>query len=401
MKERILTKNFIVTFLSLFCSAMVMYMLIGTITEYATTLGTTATLAGVVSGIYMFGGLCSRLYSGYGLAKIGWKKLSFVAMVLHFFACCCYFLVDNIGILILIRFVHGLGFGAAANGTMTIGMSILPKSRYGEAAGYFMMAPTLAIAVGPYAGGIIYDLYGADGCFLAASVLSALMLIFLLMADVAEIDPGSKRNKVLAVESGVEEKAEEEEAPKGLNRLLEVKAIPVSLCMLVCGFGYVSIMSFYRLYAAEVDLSKEFSYFFLFYAGFLLISRTFAGRLQDKYGDAIVCVPGIILQTIGLILIAWHPSIVTIIFCALGCSLGFGTLNAACNVIVCRNATAQRRSYAITTLWVCCDGGVGIGPALLGAVATAAGYPVMYVFAAMLTLMALPIFYGAKKNNPN
>ncbi|MBQ6811359.1 MAG: MFS transporter, partial [Firmicutes bacterium] len=129
MKEKIFTKNFILVFLSTFFSAMVMYMLMATITEHAAAMGTTVMLAGLVSGIYVFGGLCSRLCSGNLMERFGWKRLAIFALTLHFIACCGYFFADNILLLIIIRFVHGLGFGAAANSTMTIGMSILPKSR--------------------------------------------------------------------------------------------------------------------------------------------------------------------------------------------------------------------------------------------------------------------------------
>lgn len=411
MREKILTKNFIFAFLSLFCSAMVMYMLLGTVTEYAEGMGTSVTLAGLVSGIYVFGGLCSRLGSGAALQKLGWKRLAIMAMTLHFVACCCYFLVDGIVVLIIVRFVHGLGFGASANATMTIGMSILPKSRYGEATGYFMMATTLAVAAGPFAGGLVYDGLGHMGCFAMASILSLLMLVFIALMDLSGVDPGPRagtntRARAKDASSQGTLRAEELQStlradagslagPKGLNKLLEVKAFPVSVCILLCAVGYAAIMSFYRLYAAEVDMTKEFAYYFLFYGGFLLASRPLAGKLQDKYGDNIVCIPGIIAQTIGLVLLAWHPSMVTIILCALGCALGFGTLNSACNAIVCRNAGPERRPYAITTFWICCDGGVGIGPTLLGAVVTASGFTTMYYIAALATLLALPVYYFA------
>lgn len=401
MHEKILTKNFIFAFLSLFCSAMVMYMLLGTITEYAEGMGISVTIAGLVSGIYMFGGLCSRLGSGAALQKIGWKRLAIIAMTIHFLACCCYFLVDGIGMLILVRFIHGLGFGASANATMTIGMAILPKSRYGEATGYFMMATTLAVAAGPFAGGIVYDSLGPMGCFAMAALLSFLMLAFIALMDLKGVDPGphagtDTRARAKGTVSQSELCADAKgSSPEGINKLLEVKAFPVSLCVLLCAVGYVSIMSFYRLYAVEVDLTKEFTYYFLFYGGFLLASRPLAGKLQDRYGDNIVCIPGIIAQTIGLILLAWHPCMVTIIICALGCALGFGTLNSACNAIVCRQAGEERRPYAITTFWICCDGGVGIGPTLLGALVTAAGYTAMYYMAAIITLAALPLYYFA------
>ena len=388
---------------------MVMYMLLGTVTEYAQSMGTSVTLAGLVSGIYVFGGLCSRLGSGAALQKIGWKRLALLAMLLHFVACCCYFLVDDISVLILVRFVHGLGFGASANATMTIGMSILPKSRYGEATGYFMMATTLAVAVGPFAGGFVYDAFGPVGCFAMAAILSLLMLLFMAALDLRGIDPGPRAGtdtRVYAKSTSAQGEAladaqsaplhnAPQAAPKGLDKLLEVKAFPVSLCILMAAVGYAAVMSFYRLYAAETDLTKEFAYYFLFYGAFLLASRPLAGKLQDKYGDHIVCVPGIIAQTIGLVLLAWHPCMVTIITCALGCALGFGTLNSACNAIVCRNAGPERRPFAITTFWLCCDGGVGIGPTVLGAIVTAAGFTVMYYVAAVVTFVALPIYYFA------
>lgn len=391
MKEKIITRNFIFAFMSTFCSAMVMYMLLGTITEYAESMGTTVTLAGMVSGIYVFGGLCSRLYSGIGLDQWGWKRLAVMAMVLHFAACCCYFFVNNIVLLIIVRFIHGLGFGAAANATLTIAMSIFPKSRYGEATGYFMLSTTLAVAVGPFAGGKVYDAFGSTGCFMMACVLSFLMLIFIGFIDIRGIDPGSRKAREGALCAKKEEHAKPQ--AKGLNRFIEVKAIPVSLCILMCAFGYVAIMSFYRLYAVEQDLTQEFAYFFLFYGGFLLLTRTFGGKLQDKYGDNVICIPGVIGQAIGIACVAWHPCMATIIICALGCALGFGMLSSACNVIVCRQAGPERRPYAITTFWLCCDGGVGIGPSILGAIAAASGFQMMYFAAAIITFIGLPIYY--------
>ena len=56
MEDKIFTKRFWLTFGSQFFIAMVMYTLMSTMTEYASSLGTTASIAGLVSGIYVFGG---------------------------------------------------------------------------------------------------------------------------------------------------------------------------------------------------------------------------------------------------------------------------------------------------------------------------------------------------------
>ncbi|MBR5315251.1 MAG: MFS transporter, partial [Firmicutes bacterium] len=292
MDDRILTKRFILIFGSQFSVAMVMYTLMSTITEYATNLGTGATIAGLVSGIYVFGGLCSRLYSGAALGKVGWKKLAIIFLTLHSVACVFYFFVDSVFLLILIRFIHGIGFGASANAIVTMGMSILPEKRFSEACGYLMMSTTLAVGIGPFFGGIVYDNLGSSGCFVMATALGVLSLIFVLLVDIRDVDPGVKKREKTGSEK-VNVSAGKEEL-HGIHRVLEVKALPIAIVTALSALGYISVMSFYRLYAVETNLTEIFGKFFLIYAGILLFSRPLAGKIQDRYGDKIVCYPGIL-----------------------------------------------------------------------------------------------------------
>ena len=394
MKERILTKNFCFSFLSLFASSMVMYILMGTITEYVSDFGTTATLAGLVSGIYVVGGMFSRFCSGKMLDSMGWKKMGLMSTLLHFVACCFYPFVSSLPLLILVRFIHGIGFGMSSSAIVTIGMSILPKSRFGEAGGYFMMGTTLSVGLGPYVGGFVYDTFGATGCFALAIIMSFLTGVFLIFVDLSRVEQEANA-------SAAEDNAGKEQKFAFLRKFIEPGAIPIAMIISLCGFGYVSLLSFYRLYAEQTNLTQEFSYFFLIYAGCLLILRPAAGIIQDKYGNKWVCIPGIIAQTVGLFLISFQPCMITLIICALGCAMGYGSLTSACNVMICRKAPLSRRSYAVTTFYLCCDIAMGFGPALLGAVANAANYHFMYYTASALTLIALPLFLIINKKEPS
>lgn len=389
MKEKILTSNFCLLFISNFFCAIIMYMLMTTITEYATAWGASATIAGLISGIYVVGGLCSRLYSSGSLVRVGWKRMAIIFLTLHLIACSCYFFVHSIPALIIIRFIHGIGFGASMNATMTIAMSILPKSRYGEATGYFMLSTTLAVAAGPYLGGIVYDNFGAMGCFSAATIMSAIMLLCMIFVNIKDIDPRWQKRENTVIDNSSN--------GKGIEKLIQKSAIPASLCAFFLSLGFVSLMSFYRLYSAECHIEKEFSYFFLIYAAILIFSRPLAGKIQDKYGDNVVCIPGIILQTIGIIVLALHPCLLTIILCAIGCGFGYGTLNSALNAMACRGVSNERRSFAVTTYWLCCDLGMGIGPALLGAIIGASSFTTMYFVAAGITLFTLPVYFMLRK----
>ena len=384
--EKIFTKSFFLVFGALLFTALVMYTLMSTVTEYATSMGSTATVAGLVSGIYIFGGLCSRIYSGNALERIGWKRTAMIFMSIHFLSCLLYFIVNDVTLLLVVRFIHGIGFGASANAIVTIASDVLPKSRFGEAFGYFMLGTTIAVGLGPYLSGILYDSVGSQGCFLAAGIFSALALVFIYFVDVSAHDPGVNRKGEII-----------EDTSTGIEKVFERGAIPVSLFTALTSLGYVSILSFYRLYAAEVNMSGIFSWFFIIYSIVLVASRPIAGRIQDTHGDMIICVVGIVAQSMGLFLIAFAPSAVTVVVCAVCAALGFGTLNSACTTIVTRNTPENRRSYAVSTFFIFCDATMGFGPALLGSFAVN-GYAPIYYIASLITLLALPIcVYSLRK----
>ena len=402
-EDKIFTIDFFLIFGALLFSALVMYALMSTVTEYATSMGTSATIAGLVSGIYIFGGLCSRIYSANALERRDWKKLAIIFLSIHFLACIFYFFANNVSLLLIVRFIHGLGFGASANAIVTIASAILPKKRFGEAFGYFMLGTTIAVGLGPYISGFFYDNWGSFGSFSLATAFAFLGLLCILLLDISKYE--IKHN------SEIENSMDRDKTPnnaileeKGrirgvIDKIFEVPAIPVSLFTGLTSLGYVSILSFYRLYAVEVDLVGAFSLFFIIYSIVLVASRPIAGRIQDNYGDKIVCFTGIIAQAIGLFLIAWMPSAITVFICAVCAALGFGTLNSACTAIVTRDTSANRRPYAISTFFIFCDGTMGFGPALLGSFVNAAsGYAPVYFISSFITLLALPIaFFALKK----
>lgn len=63
--------------------------------------------------------------------------------------------------------------------------------------------------------------------------------------------------------------------------------------MVLLGVSYAGIVTFIAAYAKELNLSSAASYFFIVYAGVLLISRPLAGKLLDKKGENIVIYPAI------------------------------------------------------------------------------------------------------------
>ena len=244
-----------------------------------------------------------------------------------------------------------------------------------------------------YIGGILFDTAGSTGCFLAASIFALIALISIIILDVNRHDPK------LTSEDDTNKNRGIGQSYNGLEKIIEYNAIPVSLFTALTSLGYVSILSFYRLYAAQVNLTEIFSWFFIIYSLCLVITRPIAGKIQDRNGDKLVCITGILAQSMGLFLIAVMPSNITVIICAVCAALGFGTLSSACTTIVTRNTRKNRRSYALSTFFIFCDATMGFGPALLGFfVSESAGYSPLYLISSFITLLALPVcLYALKK----
>ncbi len=377
--EKIFTKSFVLLFASSLFVSMVMYALVSSMTSYALTIGATVTVAGLISGINMFGGLFSRFYSGNGLERHRWRNFALFFMVIDLIASASYLLTDNLILLVIFRFIQGFAAAASSNALLTIVTAIIPKKHYSEAFGYFMLSTTLAVGLGPFLENAIFNHFNYSGCFIAVCISSVIGIILFLLVDSSEYEiekPANTNNDEYT----------------GIERFIELSAIPISVFISFLGLGYIALLSFHKLYAVEVNLTGAFSWFFVIYSIVLLMLRPIAGKIQDKGGDKIVCYIGIIAQTIGLFLIVFAPSNITVIICAVCTALGFGTLSSAGTSIITRSIPPNRRSYGLATFFVFCNTTMGFGPALIGSFVTeSTGFTLIFLIAAIVSLLALPL----------
>lgn len=383
-KEPIFTRGFIFCFIATFFNSMIFYMLISISAEYAREFGAGGSLQGLASGIYVLGMLLTRFLFSRILAVIGWKKMICIFQPLHIASCFFYFLICDMPTFLIVRLVHGLFFGLASSSILTAGTYHLAKSRYGEANGYMMTGITLAIAVGPFAAGLIYDTFGPNGCFVSAVAIAAGMWICLLLS---RTDYDS-----LLAQDMAENKTFIKEKPHGLNSMIEVSALPITVCTFISAFSYSTILSFIRTYGQVLNLAGTVSLFFVVYAAVLLVSRPAAGRIQDRKGDSVIIYPCIIMQFFSLFLLWVSPNPFGIIFSAVLCAAGYGSATSCFNTITTRGLPAERKSYAVNTYWIGCDLANGLGPVVLGAVMEASGVRNMYLIAAVTSVFTL-VFY--------
>ena len=83
-----------------------------------------------------------------------------------------YNIASTIVLLAVLRVIHGVTWAVSTTAVGTTITDIIPDSRRGEGMGWYGMAMTIAMAIGPMIGLWVVQNYSFDGLFLLATLLS-------------------------------------------------------------------------------------------------------------------------------------------------------------------------------------------------------------------------------------
>ena len=382
MKEKLWTTTFVVNMLLNFIFYLVFYLptvVIGTMAmeRYHAS----ASIAGILSGIFIVGGFIARLWAGNNMKRLGAKKLLYIGTLIYFLLTFAYFFVHSVVLLLILRLVHGLGFGIAATASGTLAGAIVPSSRRGEGIGYYALSVTLSSAVGPFLSMFLYRTSG----FYSLIWLSALLL-FIALVGIFFIHVEKTTDSSNSVDNKVHKKF-------AWSNYFEKEALPISLIAFLIGISYSSILSFMDAYARNIHLSEAASFFFLVYALTVLLSRPITGRVFDGFGDNFVMYPTYLFFALGLLLIGFAHSGWMLLLAAIFIGLGYGSFSPFGQAIAIRNSEAHRLGITTSTFFGFMDMGVGFGPFILGMFMPLLGYRNLYFASAILALLIAVIYH--------
>lgn len=382
MKEKLWTTTFVVNMLLNFIFYLVFYLptvVIGTMAmeRYHAS----ASIAGILSGIFIVGGFIARLWAGNNMKRLGAKKLLYIGTLIYFLLTFAYFFVHSVVLLLILRLVHGLGFGIAATASGTLAGAIVPSSRRGEGIGYYALSVTLSSAVGPFLSMFLYRTSG----FYSLIWLSALLL-FIALVGIFFIHVEKTTDSSNSVDNKVHKKF-------AWSNYFEKEALPISLIAFLIGISYSSILSFMDAYARNINLSEAASFFFLVYAITVLLSRPITGRVFDGFGDNFVMYPTYLFFALGLLLIGFAHSGWMLLLAAIFIGLGYGSFSPFGQAIAIRNSEAHRLGITTSTFFGFMDMGVGFGPFILGMFMPLLGYRNLYFASASLALLIAVIYH--------
>ena len=147
--EKLLTRNFILTSLSTFTIFTSFYFLLVTLPEYITQLGGSESEVGLIIGVFTISAVLLRPFIGREVDRRGRKIILLAGTAVFLISMLLYSYTTSVLSLLLLRVLHGIGWGAATTAASTLIADIAPPSRRGEAMGVFGISSNVAMAIGP------------------------------------------------------------------------------------------------------------------------------------------------------------------------------------------------------------------------------------------------------------
>ena len=160
---------------------------------------------------------------------------------------------------------------------------------------------------------------------------------------------------------------------------------PATLTLLVF-VSYGALMAFLPLLAGERGLATPGLFFTLLAVG-LLVIRTTAGRLSDRFGRPVVVAPALAVVAAALLIVALARTPWAIYGAGLLFGLGFGSAQPALMAWTTDLVPASDRGRAMATYYTAWELGIGGGQIFLGLLFPLGGFSGLFGTAAVFALI--------------
>ena len=332
---------------------------------------------GLVVGSMGLAGMLIRPLAGLWADRYGRKQFMVIGAGVTALSLAACALSDDPYLLLPLRMVNGVGMVLFITAAFATVADIVPADRRGLAFGYVAMMNSLPQVYAPWLALTIAKTWGFTPYFLAAAVVSGL-------AFVVSSRIGGGRGAAGAAE--------------GFSAAALVSRstlLPASLFLsLTVAFG--AIQAFLPLMADDRDLGNP-GLFFVLYGVVVVPLRPVVGAIADRYGRAVVFVPGLVVGGLGMFLLAAASAQGVMLAAAVLFGLGFGAAHTALLALTVDRAGSERRGVAMSTFGLAWDTGSGVGALTFGLMAAFASYGVVFAMAGAFPLAASMLFVAGSR----
>lgn len=371
-KNKLLTPNFVKLTLSNLLMAVAFYFITPIMSLFMVDVfHSKSNEVGMVMFAFSVAAIISRPFTGLLLDSFNRYIIYIISFVLFLIAFLGYPIAMSFLFLLLLRFYHGLAWGAVSTSSNTIAVDLISEKRRGEGIGIFGLSMTVAMAIGPAIAILLSMRLGYNALFYVATAFCAAGFILVLFIKMPNTSTIKKRFS--------------------LKGLISKRTLSVGQNVLLTQIPYGGIVTFAALYGRNVGVENSGTFFIILSIG-ILASRVISGRVFDKIGPLKVIITGIVMVIIGLMALGFFATSLGFHVSALILGVGFGIISPTFQAMANANVTAEKRGAVNSTYLTFFDSGVGVGMLLFGLLFDLVGYANTFYISALIQIMALVLF---------
>jgi len=370
--QKILTRDFVLSFFAQFAFSSVFCILIPTLPIYLSRLGSPEAEIGILIGTFSVSSLVLRPFIGRALLKIPERNFMIFGTVLYAFSSFAYLFATPFWALFIVRILHGIGLALFSTAAFTLIANISPEAHRGQSLSYYYLAINVAFVLAPYFGMLVINQFNFTVLFLVCMALSLCSLFIT-----------TRLSKLQGVPS---------ENPSTTEQsFLSREALPSAIMAFMVNIVWGAVTAFFPLYAVSHGVSNP-GLFFGALAIIHVVGRALGGRILDLYSRERVIFPCLIAYVISMFILAFSKTLPMFILVA----VIWGTGNAFLYPTLVAFALDHARSSlgpAMGTFTAIADLGSGMGSVIMGIILQLTNYTTMFLCLTLTGVINLLYFY--------
>ena len=377
--EKILTRDFILSFFAQFAFSSVLCILIPTFPIYLSGKGSPEAEIGLLIGVLSVSSLILRPFVGRALLRIPEKKFMITGAILYAFSSFAYLFAMPFWPLFIVRILHGIGLAFFSTASFTLIANISPEAHRGQSLSYYYLAINFAFVLAPYFGMILINQFNFSILFLVCIALSLCSLF--ITTQLSQWPTPRSENPTTKKQP-----------------LLSRDALPSAIMAFMVNIVWGAVTAFFPLYALSHGVSNP-GLFFGALAIIHVVGRALGGRILDLYSREKVIFPCLIAYILSMFILAFSKTLPMFILVAVIWGIG----NAFLYPTLVAYALDHARSSpgpAMGTFTAIADLGSGMGSVIMGIVLQLTNYLTMFLCLTLTGVINLLYFYFAIRKKP-
>ncbi len=355
---------------------------------YAESIVVGALMIGLLIAVYDFAELFAKPLAGFIADRSGMKLTLLAGLVVFIFGSLL-FLVINPKLLLLVRFIQGLGAAALSTVSISLVAKYFAQSR-GRAFGIYNAIKGAGYVIAPALGGFIIHAQGFAMIFVVSAAVGAVALLLSLSL------PSDRAAK----DSKIGDEDDELSFREFVLIFKEPRLLPIYVVIVINMFLVGILFGFLPVYLYSIGYTplQSGGTVSVTTLSYLLI-QPFAGYLADKMNIRLTVAVGLALAALSIIAVTFTTG-VALVGVAIAAGIGVGTVWTNSDALVGALVDPRKLGASMGAAQSFKEFGDMVGPLLIGALTQAFGVRTGFVSCGTLALVLLAMLASATRNEP-